>query len=61
MEICKVCGARIRWIEFDGKRIPLDKFTIEERYVQLEGKWGRGIAGVSHHKTCQRRARFKIS
>ena len=59
-EKCPKCGARIRWIEFDGKRIPLDPYTIEERFVQLDGKWGRGDAGVSHYKTCQGIKRFRI-
>jgi len=59
-ETCDKCGGRIRWIECDGKRIPLDVYTIEERFVQLKGTWGRGIAGVSHFRTCQGKKRFRI-
>jgi len=58
---CSVCGAPVVYVNVNGKKIPLDKYTVQDRYVEIsENKWVRGRAGVSHFKTCQQKMRFRI-
>ena len=60
-EYCSKCGSPIVWITLQNdRRVPLDRFTIEDRFVFDGEKWIAGKAGISHYKTCQRKRRFSL-
>ena len=57
---CNKCGAEILIIEKGDLKIPIDRFTIEKRLVEVDGKWYSGRSAVSHYITCQKRKRFSL-
>ena len=63
MERCKKCGGPVVYVQMDsGHRVPIDKYTIEERVVVREdGTAFRNKCGTSHYKTCQGKRRWRMS
>tara|TARA_Y100000593_G_scaffold95131_1_gene200505 strand:+ start:44451 stop:44666 length:216 start_codon:yes stop_codon:yes gene_type:complete len=59
---CEKCGAPVIYVQMDsGHRVPVDKYTIEERIViRKDGTASRDKCGISHFKTCQRKQRWAI-
>ena len=60
---CPKCGSEIVYVEMEsGHRVPVDKFTIDERVIIVEnGKSFRNKCGISHHKTCQKKQRWRMT
>jgi hypothetical protein len=62
--VCRGCGRKILWIEWGGRKIPLD--AVAPCYVRLVDKetrdevWaqGKGHAFVSHFATCRQANQF---
>ena len=65
MDYCEKCGAAVVKIEMeiDGKKItiPLDKHSMDERYIFDGESWQKGKSGLSHFSTCQNFRRYRIS
>ena len=59
---CTKCGAQILIVTLtNGKTVPLDRYSMEERYALLpSGEWIRTKAGNSHHTTCQGKRRYSL-
>lgn len=48
---CKECGKAIEWIEYGGKRIPLD---VRAETYQFDGQiWLKSSASVNHFSVCK--------
>ena len=65
-DACPKCGAPVVYVEMENDaghtiRVPVGKFSIEERIVIPEtGKAFRSKCGVSHYKTCQQTKRWRM-
>ena len=51
MSQCKSCGADIEWIEYAGKRHPLD-VRKRQGFYKLVDTWTLGTFRESHFATC---------